>query len=617
MDKTTAEIRFDNWTLRGQPRELLHDGVRVRLQEQSLQILDELLAHPGQVVTREQLIARLWPKRIVDYDSALNAAVRRLRAALGDEAETPRYIETIPRHGYRFIGTVLQQESPASASPEPSATPRSPAGQSRAWWAAIAALALVAGIGAMVWSVTRERSTVATERAPPQSAPLAIAVLPFVDLSPRQDQQYFSDGLTEELISRLAAELPLRVIARTSSFSFKGQNPDIATVANKLHVTHVIEGSVRKSGARVRITAQLIDAATSSHVWTQTYDRKLDDFVKVQDEIAQAVASALQVALSAPKASVTLSDAQVYEHLFRARHYFQRRAPGDLERARQEYERAIALEPGSAPAWAGLAGVHWISIANQTVSLEEGREKVREAAERALQLDPNLAEANLRMANYLVSIGHHQAADEHWRRALAAEPDNPLIITFAASDAAAQDRLDEAIDLQRRAIAADPLSPDTHRALAGLLYLAGRFEEARTEWLQVLEISPAPPPEDFGLALIQLGRFDEALALIETLPAGAARTQELALVCYALGRKAEADRALKELVAGGHDPFLIAEVYAYRGEVDAAFEWLEADARAPARAGPLGIPHWVKRRSPFLAPLHSDRRWSAWDAPRP
>lgn len=603
---TTAEIRFDNWTLRGQPRELLHDGVRVRLQEQPLQILEELLAHPGQVVTREHLIALLWPKRIVDYDSALNAAVRRLRAALGDEAETPRYIETLPRHGYRFIGT-LQVASAAPGSPP---WRRMPA------WVAIAALGLVAGIGAIVWSVGRDPSTVRAGRASPQTAARAIAVLPFVDLSAEQDQQYFSDGLTEELISHLAAELPLRVIARTSSFSFKGGNADIATVARTLGVSHVLEGSVRKSGDQVRITAQLIDAATSSHLWTQTYDRKLDDFVKVQDEIAQSVASALQVALSAPQAAVKVTDARVYEHLFRARFFFQRRAPGDLERSREYYERAIAIDPAFAPAWAGLAGVHWISIASQAISLEEGREKVREAAQRALQLDPRLAEAHLRMANYFGSIGNRTAAEEHARQATAAEPNNPLVMAFAASDAAEGGRLDEAIDIERRAVATDPLSPNSRSSLAGFLYLAGRFEEARTEWLQVLEINPVPPPEDFGLVLIQARRFDEALAHIATLPAGPVRAQQLALVYHALARKAEADAALQELTATSRDPFPIAEVYAYRGEIDAAFQWLEQEAREPDRDGPLQPQHWIRRKSPFLDPLHSDPRWSAWASPR-
>src|SRR5262245_51765451 len=377
-----AEIHFDGWTLRGQPRELFKDGVRFRLQELLLKILDELLTNPGEVVTREQLIARLWPKRVVDFESALNAAVRRLRAALGDEAETPRYIETIPRHGYRFIGTVLP---PLAAVEAPPATHSARSPSKRAWLS-IAAVGLVAVIGAMVWFL-------GNERAARQSAPQAIVVLPFVDLSAQQDQQYFSDGLTEELISRLAAELPLRVIARTSSFSFKGGNVDIATVATKLGVSHVLEGSVRKSGDQVRITAQLIDATNSSHLWTQSYDRKLDDFVKVQEEIAQSVAGALQVELSAHELP-PLRDARVYEHVFRARFFFQRRAPGDLERAKESYEQAIAIDPNLAPAWAGLAGVHWISIATKVTSLEAGREKVREAAQRALQLDPNLAEAD-------------------------------------------------------------------------------------------------------------------------------------------------------------------------------------------------------------------------------
>jgi TolB-like protein/DNA-binding winged helix-turn-helix (wHTH) protein/Tfp pilus assembly protein PilF len=576
------------------------------LQEQPLQILEELLARPGQVVTREHLIALLWPKRIVDYDAALNAAVRRLRAALGDEAETPRYIETIPRHGYRFIGTL---SPPVVAAAAPSDTRQSRRPQSRRAWLAIAAVGLVAVIGVIVWSLGRER-------AAPPSAPQAIVVLPFVDLSAQQDQQYFSDGLTEELISRLAADLPLRVIARTSSFSFKGGNVDIATVAKKLGVSHVLEGSVRKSGDQVRITAQLIDAATSSHLWTQSYDRKLDDFVKVQEEIAHSVADALQVELNAHNASPRQHDARVYEHLFRARFFFQRRAPGDLERAKESYEQAIAIDQDFAPAWAGLAGVHWISIASEATPLAVGREQVRAAALHALQLDPNLAEAHLRMANYFASLGEEAAAWEEMHKATAAEPNNPLVIGFMASAAAADDRLDEAIELQRRAVAADPLSTASRSGLASFLYLAGRFEEASSEWLKVLEVNPTPPPEELGHALIQSKRFDEALAVIETLPAGAVRTQQLALVYHAMGRKTEADAALKDLMETSRDPFLIAEVLAYRGEIDAAFEWLQLDDRKSESAGPFQFPHWIKRKSPFLKSLHTDARWQAWAAPR-
>jgi TolB-like protein/DNA-binding winged helix-turn-helix (wHTH) protein/Tfp pilus assembly protein PilF len=610
----SAEIRFDNWTLRGQPPELLHEGVRVRLQEQPLQILEELLARPGQVVTREHLIALLWPKRVVEYDTALNAAVRRLRAALGDEAETPRYIETIPRHGYRFIGAVVQPTFRESTVAEAASAPRSPISPMPRAWAAGAALVLMAGIGLVLWRFTDDASSSA-EHAAPQRADRAIAVLPFVDLSAEQNEQYFSDGLTEELISHLAAELPLRVIARTSSFSFKGENIDIATVARKLDVSHVLEGSVRKSGDQVRITAQLIDASNSSHIWSQTYDRKVDDFLKVQDEIAGSVANALQVALSMRSTSAVRSD-RAYEHLFRARFFFQRRAPGDMDRAREYYERALAIDPEFAPAWAGLAGVYWISMATEGLSLDVGREKVRDTAQRALQLDPNLAEAHLRMSTYYASIGDQRAADEHWRRATASDPNTPLVITFAASAAAADDRFDEAIELLRRAASADPLSAVTRGSLASLLYLAGRFEEARTEFLRVLEISPTAPSGNLGLALVQAGRFDEALAVTEGLPAGETRTQGLALVYHALGRKVEADAALRELIASARNQFLIAEVCAYRGDMDGAFKWLAADDRESAADDPFAEPHWVKRKSPFLKPLHSDSRWSAWAAPR-
>ena len=307
----SPDIGFDGWILRRQSGEVLKDGKTIRLQDQPLHILEELLAHPGEVVTREQLIARLWPKGVVDFDTALNAAVRRLRAALGDEAEKPRYIETLPRRGYRFIGTVV-----SPSVPDPGGGP-----SRRQWqWLTVAALLLVLGIGAIVWYAQNQEvaAPVPESRPSPQAAIKSIAVLPFVDLSPERDQQYFSDGLSEELLNLLAQTRELRVIARTSSFSFKGESVDIATVAKKLNVTHVVEGSVRKSGDRVRITAQLIDAATSSHLWSQTYDRELDDIFEIQTDIAASVANALQVALGDNNGPSAPGNAQAYERLLRA-----------------------------------------------------------------------------------------------------------------------------------------------------------------------------------------------------------------------------------------------------------------------------------------------------------
>lgn len=615
----SAEIRFDGWTLRRPSGELLNDGTRIRLQDQPLHILEELLAHPGEVVTREQLIARLWPKGVVDFDTALNSAVRRLRGALGDEAELPRYIETIPRRGYRFIGTVVPPSLPdTGGAVEKAPSDGGPLRRRRQWWA-VAALLLVLGIGAIVWYAQNQEVTAPESGPSTQAAVKSIAVLPFVDLSPEQDQQYFADGLSEELLNLLAQTGQLRVTARTSSFSFKGENVDIAAVAKKLNVTHVIEGSVRKSGDRVRITAQLIDAATSSHLWSQTYDRELHDIFGVQTDIAASVANALRVTLGDNNRPSTVGNAQAYERLLRAHFFFQRRAPGDLERARQYYQQALEIDPDFARAWAGLAGVYFIQTTEGVLARDIGLEKVRGAAARALALDPDLVEAHLRLAIYLSFIGDSSAAAEHIRRATALEPNNPLVIGYAVSAAAKDGRFDEAIKLQRRVVAADPLSVINRHNLGVFLFLAGRFDEAKAEWLRGLELNPTYSADMVGFVLILNRQFDEALALIQAWPEGEDRTQCLALVYHGLGREADADAALETLIKSSRtsDPFRLAEVYAYRGEIDEAFKWLQTATekyRDDTRLRAGRRQPWVMRLSPFLKPLHTDPRWDAWVA---
>lgn len=611
-----AEIRFDDWTLRGQPRELFKDGARVRLQELPLQILDELLTRPGEVVTREQLIARLWPKRIVDFEGALNAAVRRLRAALGDEAETPRYVETIPRHGYRFIGTLLPPVAPDPAPASEAAPAAGYARQPRWTWTVVAALAGAAIIGVVAWNALHKTASSTSEGAhETEAAAKSIAVLPFVDMSATQDQQYFADGLTEELITHLAQTLPLRVTARTSSFSFKGQSIDIATVASKLHVTHVLEGSVRKLEDHVRITAQLIDATTSSHLWSQSYDRRVDDFLKVQDEISAAVASALQVALTASVAHPT-ENALLYEYLFHGRFYFNRREAGDMERAQANYRQAVELDPGFARGWAGLASVYWIQTVTGTLAPQAGLQRVHDAADRALKLDPNLAEAHIRMANYLSATGNVTASVEQMRLAAALEPTNPLVIGFASGDAAEEGRLDDAIELLQGAVAADPLSAIYRGQLASFLHLAGRIEEAKTQFRQAERTIPTQARQGLASLLVGNGEFNEALELMQNEPDSAVRAQCLALAYQGLGHKAQADAALAALIEsyGESDPILVAEVYAYRGQTDEAFTWLRKNDekyRGHVNLGNPKIP-WILNRSPFFKSLQSDPRWNAW-----
>lgn len=611
---SSEDIRFDSWTLRREPRELFRDGTRVRLQDQPLLVLEELLTHAGEVVSREQLIARLWPKRVVDFDTALNAAVRRLRGVLGDDAATPRYIETIPRRGYRFIGTVDRTVLPSSAAAIEATPPPGEPARGPRWWPFVATLFAILGISAgILWYLPDEHHA-PPEAVSEQSAAFegkSIAVLPFADLSPEQDQQYFSDGLTEELLNILAQSRRLRVIARTSSFSFKDKIVDIATVADKLDVTHVLEGSVRKSGDQLRITVQLIDAATSSHLWSQTYDREFDDIFTIQSDIAASVADALEVALGDNNEPGPPTDAQAYESFLRAQFFFQRRAQGDLERAREIYEQAIEFDPGFARAWAGLAGVYWIQTIEGDVKREIGLEKVRDAAERALALDPELAEAHLRLTNYLWSMGDRDAAAERMRTAAALEPNNMLLLGFRAGIAAHHGRWDEAIELQERTVAADPLSSAKRQNLAYFLFLAGRFDEAKAESARVAELDPSRPAESAALVLISNQRFDEALHLARSWPESAERMQCLAFAYHGLGRNAEADAQLEELIAayGTDEPIRVAELYASRGDYDEAFKWLQATSSLPPERRPS-----VTHSSPFLKPLHGDARWKAWIA---
>jgi DNA-binding winged helix-turn-helix (wHTH) protein/tetratricopeptide (TPR) repeat protein len=492
MDAPTV-IRFDGWTLLRPSGELLREGTRIRLQTQPLQVLEELLARPGELVTREQLIARLWPKGVVDFDTALNSAVRRLRTVLGDHAETPRYIETIPRRGYRFIGRL---DAEVLATHE----------------------AIVA--------------TAAAADVPPVAPPAA----------PR------------------------------------------ATVPPYL----------RRGTA---VAAVLLLAAALAVVWT------------LRVEHADGGTDAPAVAASS----------RANERYQRAQFLFQRRAPGDIGLARQYYRGAIAAEPGFARAWAGLAGTYWLDTVEGRTPPEEGLPLMRDAAEKAVELDPGLAVAHLRLAIYHAQAGDPRRHAEHLRRALELDPDDPLVLGTLASDELHKGRFDEAIALQRRAVEADPLSGVTRYNLASILYFAGRLDEAETELHKVRELNPLPDyvNEVLGRVLVLQGRFDEAVELAEPWPDGPSRNMILAMAWHGLGRADESEAALRALSESPREMDLmrIAEVHAFRGETDAAFRWLLGSVeRAPGGLQALSSSalSWMIPLSPFLRPLHADPRWAAW-----
>lgn len=469
MDPRSA-IRFDGWTLHRHSGELVKAGLRMRLQQQPLQVLEALLESPGDVVTREQLIRRLWPKGVVDFDTALNSSVRRLRTALGDHAETPRYIETIPRRGYRFIGT-LDASAPEGGQPR------------KVRWPAVAMALLL-------------------------------------------------------LLATLAAFVP-------------GSNQP----------REAVRGDVGRS-----------------------------------------------------------SLAEARERYERAQYFFQRRASGDLVRAQEYFTEAIALDRGFARAWAGLAGVYWIETVEGRIPPEQGLAQVREAAERALALDPRLAEPHLRLATYRWSTGDDAAGDAHLRKALALDPDNPLVLSFSASIAAGDGRHGQAIELQRRAVTADPLSAIARHNLASYLYMAGRYDDARAELQRLAEVDPAAEvrsAELIACVLIGQGRFGEALEAANHLTDEAAQLHLRALAYQGSGRTAEADAALAALIeatrtAGAHR---VAEVYAFRGDVDRAFASLQAASEQLSRQATFPRPGrhpLAVEQSPFLKPLHADPRWQAW-----
>ena len=440
----------------------------------------------------------------------------------------------------------------------------------------------------------------------------SIAVLPFVDMSSEKNQDYFSDGLSEELLNDLAKIPGLRVAARTSSFQFKGKTEDLRTVGEKLNVGTILEGSVRKQGSRVRITAQLIKAEDGFHLWSETYDRQLNDIFAVQEEIARSVAGSLKPALFAGKTvtpSAQATNAEAYSAYLQGRYFSERRSKEYLEKANGYYEQAIKLDPGYAPAWVGMALARSSQADSGYLPLEEGYRKAREAAEQALALDANLAEAHVAMGRIKRTYDWDWAgAEASYQRALALEPGNATVVRGAASMAVTLGRFEEALAASRRAVELDPLSVAAHSSLGFHAYRAGRMKEAAAALKKGLELNPEFPALHafFGRVYLAQARPKEALAEMNRETASTWRLYGLALAYHALGRKKEADVALAEYAAEyqANNAFQIAEVYAFRGEADRAFEWLE---RAFAqRDGGLA----QMKGDPLLKSLERDPRYA-------
>ena len=534
---------------------------REKLDPKVMDVLVMLAQHAGHVVLREDLLARLWPGSVVT-DDALTRCIYELRRQLslaGGDERFKAMLETIPKRGYRLNGEVR----PVVATQPVLATPRPK------WLVAAVSAAVV--VAAASWFALGQRA----EQAPGM---YSVAVLPFVDLSAEQDQEHFSDGISDEILTRLNQSPTLKVIARPSSFSFKGQETSIPEIAAKLHVTHVLEGSVRKSGNRVRLTVRLAEASSNTQAWSKTYDYELGDVFEIQEEIAGQVATALNATLAGGPAHVPNQAA--LEPFQRAEFFYNRRSEGDIVRAVKYYQQALSIDPEYAKAWASLSGAYFLLAFSGEMNREEALAKQDEAARKAVALDPNLAVGYARLSQYYWDIGDRESAYRTLDRAIALDPNYLLVLTFLAGIAMRNGEVDGAIGRYDRIVALDPASA-THHAIRGVfLQAAGRLDEAKAELETAKEFNPDLAPEiDLTIAriLIVQKRFDAATSVIARLPDNnAGRDHGLALLYYAEGNQAEADAALERLVARSEQPvdIRLAEVYAFRGMNDQAFRTL-------------------------------------------
>ena len=558
---------------------LRRDGLQVRLRGKPFDILVALLERSGELVTRDELRQRLWASdTFVDFDHGVNAAMNRLREALGDAADNPRFIQTMPRRGYRFIAPVervfatvtVPAAAPGTlpAAPEvqsgPEPVPQPPAspdvGVRRRRTVAIAALVLgTVALALLGWIGGFGRGgTLATG-----TARRMLAVLPFENLSGSREEDYFSQGITEELIGQLGALNPdaLGVIARTTSARYRTGNHSVRDIGGALGVQYVLEGSVRRSGERVRITAQLIEVERQTQLWSDTYDHEVGDVLLTQRDVAMQVAQALTMSVLLPPTVPRMPSSAAYEAYLRGRFLRQQATQGSLTRAREYFEEAIGHDPMYAAAYAGVADVYHV-LGGPGWEFGPPREllpRALEAAERAIALDSKLADGYaVRGMSRLWLDWNPQVAEQDLRRALTLNPSLAQAHQYLSTVLTVQGHLDEAIGASARAAKLDPLSPISSTTLAYRYYYARRFPEALREFRRALELAPDFASAHVGAAQVHRasGRQADALASLErAVPFAGGRTFVLAHLAYAqasAGRLADARQTRAALEAEAH-----------------------------------------------------------------
>jgi TolB-like protein/DNA-binding winged helix-turn-helix (wHTH) protein/Flp pilus assembly protein TadD len=589
-------------------------------------VLRYLVENPGRLVTQDELLEALWPETYVNPE-ILRKYILDIRKILGDRSDKPVFIETVTKRGYRFIAPVIEVADEPPGSPTSNATEEqvspetAPSEQQRSSrrnrlrkLAMIPVLAVVALVAA---AATGGHFWLARNKAHARSLNnTSIAVLPFADLSPRKDQEYFSDGLADELITDLTKIPGLKVVARSSTFQFKGKNEDPRRVGQKLGVANVLEASVRKEGNRVRITAALTKVADGSQLWSETYDREITHIFAAQDEIARAVTEALQVKLlSAGNAEVSASSRSTNPEAYQAYlqgQYFAARGQDkeDLNKALSYADQAIKLDAKYAPAWAQRSQVLERLARVSLIDSADGFRRARESAEKAIGLDAGSATGYMTLA--LVQIDHDwdwEGADASLKKAALFAPGSAAVLGDRAHLARILGRVEEAVGLYEKAIALDPLRANFHLALGYELYVAGRYQQAPAALQKAQELNPQLSSLHLTYGQIQLaeGRWQSALEEMEKETGEWEKLSGEVLAYHALDRREESDKALKKLIATHQNDaaYQIAEAYAYRGEADEAFAWLD---RSYLQRDP-GTPEF--KTDPLMKSLRQDPRYAA------
>lgn len=594
---------------------------RVPIPPKPYDMLRYLVENPGRLITQDELLEKLWPEIYVNPE-LIRKYILDIRKILGDRPDKPEFIETVTKRGYRFIASVVDVDEDGTNPTKPTAieegvatqTIRSrPEGVFRkdSLWklAFIPVLAVVVAA-----AISRESRVARNGRTVASSNDPSIAVLPFADMSPAKDQEYFSDGLAEQLIHELAKNSGLKVVGRSSAFQFKGKNEDLRAVGRKLGVANVLEGSVRRDGNHLRITAELIKADDGFQLWSQTYDREIKDIFAVQDEIARSTAEALQPKLLGSKgqavpSTVHSTNPGAYQAYLQA-NYFTVRGQNkeDLGKALAYSDAAIRLDDKYAPAWALRASVLNEMAEVGLTNVTEGFREARGDAERAIALDPNSALAYMTLATAQIDCDWNwDAAETSMTKAADLEPGNAEAFRIRSYLSRVLGNLDQAIKFQQRAVALDPLRTDFHKTLGYLLYVAGRYDEAHAELRTALDLNPktAFVHLTLGKILIAEGKSQEALAEIEKEPLEWAKLTGEAVAYDALGRERDSDSALAGLIAkyGVDGSYQIAQVYAYRKQREKSFEWLEK-ANAVRDAGLPDV-----KTDPLFKNLRDDPRY--------